>query len=247
MNIILFGETGAGKSSIVNMLAGYNVAKISSKAEGCTFKWDRYPVEISGKHYNIFDTAGLDEGEEGTMPAEDAVVQLYQLITNVENGISLIVFVMRGPRIKEAAHRNWRLFYEIFCRQKVNGSIIITGLEQEEDMDDWWPENKGHFYSYGMRPFGAAGITATPGKLKGSRCIYQEEYDESTSKMKKMIREHAMPDPQRIDKIEWFTDVLWFGCIKVGKKSTAEVRRLVDRCGMSSEEAERLAQRLSSV
>ncbi|EIW86066.1 hypothetical protein CONPUDRAFT_94334 [Coniophora puteana RWD-64-598 SS2] len=247
LNIILFGETGAGKSSIVNMLTGHPIAEISNEAQGCTFKFDWYPVDIGGETYRIFNTAGLDEGVEGTMPPEDAIVQLYQLMTNLEGGISLIIFVMRGPRIKDASQRNWRLFYEIFCKQQVNAAIVITGLEQEDDMDDWWPRNKAHFYSYGMRPFGAAGITATLGKRKGNRYLFQEEYDESVAKVRKLIRDNAMPNPRCIDKVEWFADVMLLWCIPVGQKSTAEVQRLIDRCGMSQDKAGRLARRLSYV
>ncbi len=37
-NVIIFGETGVGKSSLINMIAGTPSAAISSSAIGCTFE-----------------------------------------------------------------------------------------------------------------------------------------------------------------------------------------------------------------
>lgn len=91
-----------------------------------------------GTPFNIFDTAGLDEGDAGTVPKQDAIIQLYKLIDSLDAGVSLLIFCMRGPRIKDAAYKNWRFFHEIVCRRQVPIVVAITGLEQEPDpMDNW--------------------------------------------------------------------------------------------------------------
>ncbi|KAF8310052.1 P-loop containing nucleoside triphosphate hydrolase protein [Amanita rubescens] len=120
-NVVIFGETGAGKSSLVNMIAGSTVAQISTRAVGCTFRSTSFPVKIGGKRFNVHDTAGLDE----------------------DTGISLLVFCLRGPKIKEASVKNWRLFWEIICQRRVPVILAVTGLENEEKgMDNWWTENE---------------------------------------------------------------------------------------------------------
>jgi len=43
-NIVLFGQTGAGKSSVINLMAGENRAKTSLGTERCTLGWKEYPI-----------------------------------------------------------------------------------------------------------------------------------------------------------------------------------------------------------
>ena len=43
-NIIIFGETGTGKSSLINMLSNSQMAEVSNLAVGCTFQSNPYPI-----------------------------------------------------------------------------------------------------------------------------------------------------------------------------------------------------------
>src|SRR5258708_37428831 len=113
VNVILFGETGSGKSSIINMLAGSNVAETSSRARDCTFEHQTVPIQVHGRSLNISDTAGLNEGEGGAVDSKTAMAQLYKLIVSLDGGVNLLMFCMRGPRIKNVMHQNWKLFNDI--------------------------------------------------------------------------------------------------------------------------------------
>ncbi|KAF8970952.1 P-loop containing nucleoside triphosphate hydrolase protein [Flammula alnicola] len=123
-NIIVFGESGAGKSSIVNMLVGSDVAKISSLATGCTFESNPYDFNIEDVLFKIHDTAGLDEGEAGRVPKIEAIVQLWKLLRDLKDGVSLLIFCMRAPRMKDSPKNNWSLFHDILCQKKV--PIVIA-------------------------------------------------------------------------------------------------------------------------
>ncbi|KAG6868662.1 hypothetical protein C0993_012467 [Termitomyces sp. T159_Od127] len=68
---------------------------------------------------------------------------------------------MRAPRIRDNTYKNWRLFHDIICDGNVPIILVITGLEQEKIMGQWWFENKGTFQKYGMHPNGVACITDT--------------------------------------------------------------------------------------
>jgi len=120
------------------MLAGESKAKVGSDALGVTFQTDSYPIQIRGKSFKMYDTVGLSEGDSGTISASMAIGNLYQLIREVDGGVSLLVYVLRGPRLRSAARKNYRMFYEIFCMKQVPIVIVITGLEEQDDIQAWW-------------------------------------------------------------------------------------------------------------
>ncbi|KAH7908246.1 hypothetical protein BJ138DRAFT_1158135 [Hygrophoropsis aurantiaca] len=246
-NVIIFGETGSGKSSVINMLSESMVAPISSGATGCTFRHVRYPVLINGETYNLYDTSGLDEGEQGKVAKQDAIAQLYQLIVDLEDGVSLLVFCMRGPRIKEAAHKNWRLFHEVFCKKTVPIVIVVTGLEQEDPMDGWWRANKAAFHKYQMIPSGNACITATRGKqTRSGRYVFEDEFEESRLKVAKLIEDSALAVPWKVNRIQWFSDItICLMKFRIGE--APEIKEMAKRCNIAEDEAKELAERLNGV
>jgi len=201
----------------------------------------------------------FERGDQGRVPKNEAIVQLFTLIKRLEDGVSLLVFVMRG-RIKESTISNWRLFQEVICKSQVRTVIVITGLEGEDDMDDWWFNNKEAFRGYGIRPDGHACITATRGRRRPSGVFtLQEEYDESKHKVERLIRSTFLQSPWKMDTITWFTKILttevvlfrlffwklWTTTRKIGEIRGA-VNDLVDRCGMSRGDAEALAKLLEA-
>ncbi|KAF8830341.1 hypothetical protein F5879DRAFT_499517 [Lentinula edodes] len=211
MNIVLFGSTGCGKSSIINMLLGHDAAPTSSGAVGCTFENSVYVTRMEEKEYRIYDTTGLDEGDAGTVVSKDALVKLYKLLRNLEDGITLLVYCMRGPRITEALQRNYIVFYDGFCQKKVPIVLAVTALEdQEPDMESWWTENKDAFQKYGMEFSGHACITATRGKkLKNGEFRNQAEYSESQVVMRDLIVKHCQGvEPWKLPTRTWFISIV---------------------------------------
>jgi len=257
-NVVFFGETGVGKSSLINMLAGSNVAQTSSKATGCTLESRGYPVKISKSLFYLVDTAGLEEGDQGRVPKSDAIVQLYTLLKQMEDGVSLLVFVMR-PKITDGVVNNWRLFQEVICKYQVPAVVIITGLENEEDMDDWWVMNKETFREYGIRPDGNACVTATRGNMmKDGMFAFQKEYNESKLKIEKLLRSLYLAKPWKMDVPRWFNEIFtnkvvyrflgwqfWSSTKKV--EIEGAVNQLVKRCGMTKKDADALAKLLKAV
>ncbi|KIK56475.1 hypothetical protein GYMLUDRAFT_120326, partial [Collybiopsis luxurians FD-317 M1] len=161
-NIVFFGSTGCGKSSVVNMILGSAKAPISSGAEGCTFEGKPYSVTIGATGYVLWDTAGLDEGREGRVVSKQALKDLSNLVLrlSLSGGVSLLVLVMRGPRITEAILKNYQTFYDGFCNKNVPIVIVVTGMENEDNMDEWWIRNGPSFTKRKMFFKGSACITA---------------------------------------------------------------------------------------
>jgi GTPase SAR1 family protein len=246
---VVFGETGGGKSSVINLIVGKDVAETSSSSVGCTFNSEPYPTEIDGVPMVLWDTAGLNEGNKGKVTGKQAIIQLYELISTLEEeGVNLLVFCVRGPRVNDATVKNYRLFHSSFCLDKVPIVLVMTGLEEEESMDAWWPQNKGTFQAEEMTFCGQVCITATKGKLKGGSYMYQEEYDESRKKVRKLIVDSYQLVPWKMEKVSWFVasfrrvakSIAWL----VGAKSFRAgdvVEFLKDYAGLSEKDANKAA------
>lgn len=260
-NVVIFGETGVGKSAVINMILGYEAAATSGASYGCTFYSSAYSTTINGESFNLYDTAGLDEGDQGRVPHADAIVQLFSLLKNLHGGISLLIFVMKAPaRIRDSTKSNWNLFTDIICQKNVPAAIVITGLEQETDVDAWWPANQEHFRRHEIYPAAHACITAIKGRMRpNGSYLLQSEYDESRSKMHAMIRNTHRYSPWQMGSIEWFNRVVYETYYESRKfrgpierqREVARIRGsvedLVHKCGMSQYDAENLARRLSNV
>ncbi|KAF8444879.1 P-loop containing nucleoside triphosphate hydrolase protein [Boletus edulis BED1] len=161
-NIVVFGESGVGKSSLINLIAGRSIAATSSGAKGCTFRHKKYELQVDDTPYAIWDTAGLDEGAFGTVPAEIAEVHLKQLLHDLTraNGIHLLVYCVRASRLRKTLLSNYNLFYSAICRKKVPIVAVVTGLENyEEEMQDWWAANETEFAMLKMHFDGHACVT----------------------------------------------------------------------------------------
>ncbi|KDQ59852.1 hypothetical protein JAAARDRAFT_33424 [Jaapia argillacea MUCL 33604] len=213
-NVIIFGESGVGKSSIVNMIAGRDVAGTSSSLLGCTFEAQAYDVtpdplpHTSPVALRLFDTAGLNEGSAGTVASPNAIANLYTLLRNMDGGINLLVFVVRGPRIKQSTFINYDIFYKAFCQEKVPIVLIVTGLEQEDSIPDWWHDNQEAFDKYKMIFKDVACIVSTRGRRIGDQYMFQQEYDDSRSKVEQLILRNCTGEPWKMDRITWFTAIL---------------------------------------
>jgi len=201
-NIILFGEAGSGKSSLVNMIVGANVAKVSGSADGCTFKNDRYDATIRGRHFVIYDTAGLNEGDQGRIPHWKAIQELYMLIRQLD-GVSLLIYCMRG-RVRENARANWTLFNRVICGEKVPIIAVVTGLETYDDPDDWKREgNLDVLQRNRMRPRAVGCVVSFPGRQNEFADIYAK----SQSRLRDLIMKNCLQKPWCQEKDKWFVNI----------------------------------------
>jgi len=246
-NIIIFGEAGSGKSSLVNMIAGGDVAKISDSADGTTFQNDVYEATIGNTTFNIYDTAGLNEGDQGRVPHWKAVRNLYILIRQLE-GVSLLIYCMR-PRVKENASANWILFHKVICQEKVPIVVVVTGLENREDPDSWWREkgNRSALSRNGMHPKNVACVVSFAGRQNEHEHVYAA----SQVKLRNMIMKTCRREPWSEEKEIWLANIyketyaskLCFGTqsrLDFTEKMRGTIRLLIDEAGMEEEDSKKL-------
>ncbi|KAF8551305.1 hypothetical protein OG21DRAFT_1418241, partial [Imleria badia] len=166
-NVILFGETGVGKSSVINLMAGTEVALTSSNLEACTLETTEYSFTLPGEmSFCIYETVGLNESQKGLDAVLGAIEKAQQLVASVHaGGIDLLLFCIRGGCITAGMQRNYRLFFECVCEKKVPLAFVVTHLEQEDMMENWWERNEKTFEEYGIRSVAHACVTATPPRV----------------------------------------------------------------------------------
>lgn len=109
-------------------------------------------------------------------------------------------FCIRAGRVSNTMQQNYRLFYEFLCQEQVPLALVVTNLENEVDMDDWWTRNKAHIENSGIVPVTHVCITTT----KGFRNAYEARYFESRKKVLNMLRELGNHDACLVDESLWF-------------------------------------------
>jgi predicted GTPase len=227
-NVIVCGQTGAGKSSVVNMLQSSGNgrdADVSSAATGVTFQATRYSKTIANVNYNVYDTVGLNEGAGGSTNATNAIRQLYNLLKDLIDGINLLVFVVRAPHITAKTQENYDMFFKHVCSQKVPIIIVITGLENErledagdEESDDevvenwntavdkWIGKNRKNFVEggYTMKFEEFVGITAIKGVKRRGRYPLEGKYEASRKRLEAAITRTCSQQPWTIPLTKGF-------------------------------------------
>jgi energy-coupling factor transporter ATP-binding protein EcfA2 len=60
-NVLLIGTSGSGKSSLINYLAGHDLADVGDSGSSCTKDNMFYEVTFINKKLRIFDTQGFND------------------------------------------------------------------------------------------------------------------------------------------------------------------------------------------
>lgn len=190
------------------MLARNEVAKVSNEAAGCTTFSQSYEVShslvdskshISSHTYTFYDTPGLNEGEQGNVPNQKALNNLYKLVQGFS--LNLIIYCIAGSRLTDMVRVNYDLFWGVICEGRVPIVLVVTGLELESDMDHWWKRNEDAVVRMGMLFEGHACVTTTS---QGG--MYEKEFQVSRDKVWRLVQEHCSPvswicSPERLAKI----------------------------------------------
>ncbi|KAF9233513.1 P-loop containing nucleoside triphosphate hydrolase protein [Melanogaster broomeanus] len=237
LHVMLFGETGVGKSSLINLLAGWQIADVSPNADGCTMHSTEYQFQLGSTTIRLWDTVGLGEPEKGVNSYVGAIEKSIQLIQrlNATGGISLFLFCIRGNRISATTQRNYRLFYEILGKKEVPIALAVTYLEREVEMEDWWHWNVNMLERNGILTAGHACITTLEGHQK---------YQESREVMLKLLSQYEDQQKFSMPSEDWIAVVLnglvslVGNCFPRGRDLT---RILMKRCQLEADVAQHVA------
>ncbi|KIJ11353.1 hypothetical protein PAXINDRAFT_137917 [Paxillus involutus ATCC 200175] len=164
-NVIFIGESGVGKSSIINLIADADLARTSSDVRPCTAEVTDYDVSIRGSTYRLWDTPALNETSRFRFSVSGPERDLKSFLREsyFDGEIDLLVLCVRGSR----SHRSMESAYKTFCKttRQVAAPVVIavTGLEQlQPAMDTWWVQNGRKLEELGLVFDGHACVTCLP-------------------------------------------------------------------------------------
>ncbi|KAG1799213.1 P-loop containing nucleoside triphosphate hydrolase protein [Suillus plorans] len=246
-NIVLFGASGVGKSSVVNLMAGKEVAKTSLGMKSCTLHWQDYAIDFDGESYKVFDTVGLEEPQLGIKDYLISVENAYRLVKELDRqgGIDLLLFCIRAGRVTATLQSNYRLFHEFLCEKKVPVVLAITNLEREQRMEDWWDQEHNNFNRYQIQVAGHACITAANGLQAGTQMA--DHYEESRVIIRELVKRFAADGQKQawigghnlfVSLMRRLKELLTGGSHLTRKDL---VPHLTKRCGISPDVAKELA------
>lgn len=249
IRVLVFGETGTGKTSLCNALSGEK-KPVSSQAVGVTFQSQNYlPFIYHNESYIITDTVGLNESDKGTVKATEAFKNLLELIKNSKNGFNLMVHVARG-RITKSFNDNYKFFVEIIMQEKVPVILVQTGCENTEPMSLWVEENKLFFEHQGFKYKSIIASCFAETQIPDFKPRYDKLRNESKETVLFNIEKYALERPFilykdskgliRVIKRLWNGLCAFFEVPDWKVKINKSLYELLRRMGFSKDEAEEI-------
>ena len=253
---ILFGESGVGKSSVINLIVGHPAAEVSSGIDGCTLDYRNYKINTGLHQFLVWDTVGFNGMHIGHNVCGKAIENAVHLIHDLhkQGGVDLLVFCKKYGRLSNSELNNLRLFQEFLCEGQIPVAFIITHLERQNPMEKWWDANgEGLVKACNLKTGAVAGHACITSlaldddpndqelheKLSLSRQLVQTMLEDSISYGSAFTKDEGI----------WVMSFLkrLVGIVRVGsppRKEKLTVKSLKDRCGLTKEQAEELIQLL---
>lgn len=198
-NVIVFGESGVGKSSIVNLVVGSQAARTSPDADACTTRTKPYDVTIDGIKYKLWDTPGLDGGSFGLFRAAIVERNLKTVVRKLlkKNEPSLLIYCVRASRATRALVRHYQSVRYATRDSPVPIAIVVTGLENSRgDMEDWWHKNAAGLSDHGMEFVDHACITSVDDDPR-DLVLVRRRRTSSRDAVRDLISRNCIPHEQR--------------------------------------------------
>ncbi|CAF3369468.1 unnamed protein product [Rotaria socialis] len=248
-NVLVFGSSNAGKTSMINMLT-HNNYPVNNSACGCTFETVSIPPVTNGEiQYHFLDTAGLNETDKGTVKSKDAVKNIVKLLKHSKSGMNLLIYVMRIGTISQTEKDNVNMFCNVITGNMIPTICVITGCENEEPMTQWVTNNRHIFQQNGMVFMDMVGTCfASGGRFETS---FKPLREDSARRVWDAITTHSAQEPVdfvkksggmiAVVKRVWNAFCTWIGQ-PAWRWVNEHVKNMLIRLGFRSDEADEIAE-----
>jgi len=153
-HVVIIGQSGAGKSSLVNMLCPEAKANVSNDAESCTTREIRYPCQFDNRQYTVHDTVGIREGTGWVFkfwpprfskrePEETPRLKRYLKELMDKGELHLLIYCMSGIRYRKPSHADNYEIFKSFVGPSVPVVVVVTSVDYSDDSErrNWWSRN----------------------------------------------------------------------------------------------------------
>jgi len=237
-NVVIFGDKGAGKSSLVNLILGSQTARIASDASSSTLDAKPYDATIQDTLFRIYDTAGLHEVQAVDDPDRliGAINKAYRLVQSVADtgGFNLLLLCIQKDRFVDTWRYNYKLFYEFLCHGMVPVALVITHFDHEEsEAVGWWTENQKEFAGKDFHIIKHVCITTNP--------EFNTAYEASRKKIHDLLLGHHDEQYAAREKARRFVHVVHKALEVVGIHSRLrEKTQILGECGLGDGEVKQI-------
>lgn len=257
LNAILFGESGVGKSSIVNLVVGQQIAEVSSGIESCTLDSRSYKINTGLYQFLFWDTVGLNGLHIGHDVCGKAIENAVHLVRDLhrQGGIDLLIFCKKFGRLTPSELNTFRLFQEFLCEGQIPVAFIITHLESQNPMEKWWEKNgEGLLKACNLKTSAVVGhacITSLTPEDPDDQRLHDKLLLSRESVQAMLEDSISYGSAFHEDEGTWVMSFLkkLVGLVRVGnpaKRDKITIKSLMDRCGLTKEQAEELTKLLYS-
>lgn len=122
LGILVIGETGVGKSTLVNNLLGKDVAPVDSDTESVTSSVVEYSGEVNGMPVLLYDTPGLEDSRWST--DEQHLKQIKKLLNSRAVHIIIYCIKMTETRIRASIIRT----FQEYSQAGIDWKLVVFAL-----------------------------------------------------------------------------------------------------------------------
>ncbi|KAG1812605.1 kinase-like domain-containing protein [Suillus subaureus] len=108
LNVLLFGETGVGKSSVINLIMGGDVAQTSPDGATCTLTHTCHKIDLGPHTFKLWEVSSIESmGFFKTFFKKWSLKKQYKRLYK-DDGVYLLLYCMRGSRAQKALLRDYK-------------------------------------------------------------------------------------------------------------------------------------------
>ena len=196
--VVIFGRTGVGISSLVNLISGYPISKNHSKARTPKIRPHLISLPSSDKEFRLYEVPGFGG------PIQDA--KILKTIRQIERDVGIDLFICCFRQQKATILPDIvRRIRDSAPGKRVPMIAVVTGLELfKPGMDEWWNVALDDGATNGTMVericFGEddrfdahACITTLPQDKVGLLEVLRKRRDLSEDRIRRLILEHCGP------------------------------------------------------